>query len=195
MTTVPTVRRRNIIHPDDQRAQELVSADLTLMRRERVGAVEYAEAVGVTLNNLHQLEHQNSGNMSCLVVERRAAPLGLRLALALEGLPEEVEDDLDVMILAHHFRVTAPMDEVVTRAKATAILTAARLNVARVLIGVTSYELADRMGVRQATVSELLRGAGATSRIASFQRISRGLGGRVIPRLIPLNGDANGNAS
>lgn len=183
MSGVGAVRRRNVIHPEDQAAQELVSAALTAMRRERFGAVEYSRLVGITHNNLHGLEHINSANMSCLLVERRAAPLGLRLELALEGLPEEVEEDLEVMVL----KASARPATIKKRAAATALLTAVQLNVARVLIGVTSYQLADRMEIRQATVSELFRAAGATSRIASFQRIGRALGGRVVPRLVELD--------
>jgi DNA-binding transcriptional regulator YiaG len=193
MSGVGAVRRRNIIDPEDQAFQEEVSRRLTVLRRERYGATEFAALVGITHNNLHQFEHYNSGNMSLLLVERRAAPVGLRLELVLEdlrepkedrGLLEEVEEDLEVMILA----TQRLADTVEARAKATALLTSVRLNVARVATGVTSYGLADRMGVTQATVSELFRAARATSRIASFQRIARALELRVVPRLVPLEG-------
>lgn len=189
MSALPAQRMRNIIDPEDAWAQEKVAEALTVLRRERFSVGEFTHLLGITKGHLWQFEHGNRANMSVLAAERRAAPLGLRLALDVEGMPEEVEEDLDVMILA-----AARPTDVQARATATALLTASRLQVARVLLGVTEYELAPRMGIRQATVNGLFREVGATTRIASFQRIARALGGRVVPRLVPLNGESDGEA-
>lgn len=182
--TDPEQRVRNVINLEDVSAQRVISDRLTAMRREHLDAREYANLLGVPMNNLYLFEHRNRENMSVQVVERRAAPLGLRLVLDLEGLPDEVEEDLDVVILSS-MRPAAMAD----RANVTALLAASRLQIGRVLLGVTERELAARMGVASSTVGCLMRDACGKTRIASFQRIARSLGGRALPHLVALDGE------
>jgi predicted DNA-binding protein (UPF0251 family) len=179
------VRIRNVVEARDADTQVALSERLTKLRQERFGVFEFSRLVGVTHNNLWHLEHRNQGGMSCLTVERRAAPLGLRLTLDMEGLPDGVEDDFGVMVLAAS---TSPTVE--GRALTVASLAMARLATARVLLGVTQSVLALRMGVSQATVQELFQVTPKT-RIASIQRIARVLGARVVLDLTPLNGESD----
>lgn len=180
MSAEPALRQRNAIHPDDVEAQRAVSARLTELRRERFTAVEFAARLGITHNNLWGFEHGNRVNMSLLLVERRAGPVGLRLALDVVGMPEEVEEDLAVIIMDG---ATVPL-EPAARAERLAYLTGTRLSVARCLLNVSERELAARMGITQATVNGLLRDVSRKTRIASFQRVARALGGTVTPRLM-----------
>lgn len=173
----------NVLHPDDARAQEFLGAGLTAMRRARYSCVDFASRMGISANNLHGVEHAARVNMSALSVERRAAPLGLHLEVWMEGAPDAVEYDLDVMILD-----MARSDTVVQRAHDAAVLASRRLQVARLTLGVSEQALADRMGLRQSTVNGLLQEASYSTRLSTFQRIARALGFVAVPRLVNWSG-------
>lgn len=174
-------------HPADLAAQARIGDRLLALRRDRFRwrPAEYARLVGVSPATLWHMEHRAGASMQVGSLERRAAPLGLTLTLTPIGLPDVDDDPLVAALAALAARRPATATR---RADNTAALTVARLNAARIDLGLTVADAAARIGITGSSLSVLHATAGATTWLGTLQRYTRGaLGGRLALTLRPLD--------
>lgn len=181
---------RSVLHPDDHAAQGRLNDQIIALRKAHFADAPvgtYAHLLGLKSSALWTVEHPNRVsrpiprfNMSLGSIERRCAPMEHTLVANLVDLPD-VEDDPVVALLAAR-RPEDPM----RRAANLAALTVARLDAARLDLGLSTRAVAARLGVSNSCLAELLAIAGAGTRLSTLQRYARALGGRLTLSLVPL---------
>jgi transcriptional regulator with XRE-family HTH domain len=168
------------LHPDDLAARiELTNTLKDLRRLQGLGLRPYAAILGTSFSRVHTIETDPTPNPSLLSLERRADALGHYLIVNMVGLP--VIDDPITAILAAARQPTTPDD----RAETTAAVLGARLNHARVGLGISVDTLAERLGISASAITKQ-HVAGPEARLATWQRYARGLGGSLNVQLAQL---------